>query len=428
MAERRPMPWQLWEQGPVIKKIESITPLLASWERKDNPAQVRVQEYLQKLQDQIGTLEASADLFLHLDVEVQTPERLLHHYDLENYLTPVVQKLGPSRFRYVSARKYVGGGSRLLIGKSIPLSPIGLKDGMNGWEHFSHRAGSGAQGKPWKSGLRSALAGSGPTPLSPGQVDVQLAFRCASTRNWAALWKPAGDAMGPVLGGDTANPFNPNDDRIVSLALHCNVDGTLGHDVDVGMWWRPAPAKETATPSGGEPLGAALGPDSAQIREVYARFGLAVYQANCLERGLAIALSTAFGPGPSKITRAEFRELLEGHFGRTFGTLVRHLERVGAGADLIAILRPSLETRNRLIHHYFWEHAVDLTQPAGRDRMIDELQGIADDFDQINAQLDKLATEWFYAHNGSEADIAKALTILLSRADGAHQTTEGQAD
>jgi hypothetical protein len=47
--------------------------------------------------------------------------------------------------------------------------------------------------------------------------------------------------MGPVLGEPyPKNPFNPADDRITELHLHVARDDTLGHDVDVGMWWKSA--------------------------------------------------------------------------------------------------------------------------------------------------------------------------------------------
>lgn len=53
------------------------------------------------------------------------------------------------------------------------------------------------------------------------------------------LWKPTGEAMGPILGEPVArNPFDPDDGRIVALALHLNSDAAAGHSVDVGMWWR----------------------------------------------------------------------------------------------------------------------------------------------------------------------------------------------
>jgi hypothetical protein len=36
------------------------------------------------------------------------------------------------------------------------------------------------------------------------------------------------------------NPYDPDDDRIVSLGLHLNVGDAMGHDVAVGIWWRSA--------------------------------------------------------------------------------------------------------------------------------------------------------------------------------------------
>jgi len=47
--------------------------------------------------------------------------------------------------------------------------------------------------------------------------------------------------MGPVLGEPAqGNPFDPNDDRIVELGLHLNVEPEMGHNVDVAMWWAPS--------------------------------------------------------------------------------------------------------------------------------------------------------------------------------------------
>jgi hypothetical protein len=47
--------------------------------------------------------------------------------------------------------------------------------------------------------------------------------------------------MGPILGEPRLDkPFNPADDRIVSIAFHRLADGNRGHDVQIGMWWRPA--------------------------------------------------------------------------------------------------------------------------------------------------------------------------------------------
>jgi hypothetical protein len=248
-ADGPPAP-RLWKAGSVWRTAEGLEPRLASWNASTHPDQARLRAYLDGLEAALGDLSAGPGrLFLHLDVDVREPGRLLLHHDLENYLTPVVHRLGHARFVLVSARKRVGGGSRVVVGEAEPVAQVPEGDT---WGHFAHHAGSGAQERSWKAGLREALRAARPRPLPPGQVEVQLAWRCAPTRNWAALWKPTGDAMGPVLGEpDARHPFNPQDDRIVALWLHRHADAAMGHDVGVAMWWRAAAPPGAVLPGPG---------------------------------------------------------------------------------------------------------------------------------------------------------------------------------
>ena len=98
--------WRLWQSGETLKKITEIKPLLASWERKDDPAQIRLKAYLDDVADRLGPLPPEG-LFLYLDVDVEDRRRLLRHHDLENYLTPLVQHLGHQRFTYVPLKGYI---------------------------------------------------------------------------------------------------------------------------------------------------------------------------------------------------------------------------------------------------------------------------------------------------------------------------------
>lgn len=184
-------------------------------------------------------LPENGPLFLQLDVDVQERQRLLRHYDLENFLTPLFGSrcLPSARFHLVAAKKYVGGGSRISLGKVL-TSPSTENEG---WSTFTLNAGRGASSKLWKERIRSALEANNITVIPPGPARVRLAWKCASRRNWSTLWKPTGDSMGPVLG--VANPLRPyhlDDDRIVDLELHRNIADEVGHDVEVGMWWRSA--------------------------------------------------------------------------------------------------------------------------------------------------------------------------------------------
>jgi hypothetical protein len=229
--------WHFWRKGEVTCQLEGLEPRLASWDAASRPSQIRLRAYLKQVADALGTLPESSNLFLHLDVDVQQPERLLRHYDLENYLTPLVHRLGSHRFVLVSATKRVGGGSELRVGIAAPAA---LE--QTGWAHFVCRVSGSVGTLAWKTAVRQALIASNQMLLPPGPVSVRLAWRCAQRRNWVQLWKPTGDAMGPVLGEpDARNPFNPADDRIVSIELHRSVDDTVGNGVDIGMWWRSAP-------------------------------------------------------------------------------------------------------------------------------------------------------------------------------------------
>ena len=68
---------------------------------------------------------------------------------------------------------------------------------------------------------------------------MQIDLAVGPGRNWANLWKPVVDALGPVLG-EGSRPFHPQDDRVVQLAFHRQIIQGLGHEIRVEVWWRGA--------------------------------------------------------------------------------------------------------------------------------------------------------------------------------------------
>ena len=131
---------------------------------------------------------------------------------------------------------------------------------------------------------------------------------------------------------------------------------------------------------------------SDQIREVFARFGLAIYQAQCLERQLALILATKYGPGP---TSAEFDGMLEDLFSRTLGTLVIEIRTVAhLSGDEEKRLQQGLNTRNWLTHRYFWERSIELLSESGRASMIEELQDAADSLHSLDELFTVKTIEW----------------------------------
>lgn len=228
-----------WEPETSLFSVSDLKPQLASWDKATHPAQLRLQSYLDALMSSLPPLPADArPLYLHLGIAVEHPAHLLKHHDLENYLTPLfgARRLDSSRFVLVTARKFVGGTSRLDVGTAQPREE-GLPDPE--WGRFTYVAHGSTQTRQWKENLRTALAETNPRIIASAAAEVQIAWTCSTRRNWVSLWKPTGDCMGPILGeANPLRPFSPNDDRIVDLQLHRTLDITMANAVGIEMRWQ----------------------------------------------------------------------------------------------------------------------------------------------------------------------------------------------
>ena len=121
--------------------------------------------------------------------------------------------------------------------------------------------------------------------------------------------------------------------------------------------------------------------DPEQIKEVYARFGLAMYQAQCLEQQLALILATKYGPGPAKLSNTEFDNVLDALFSRTLGQLVNGIGKLASlSEDEEGRLQKAVTKRNWLAHRYFSDRSIDFLSESGREMMVEELQEVSDFF------------------------------------------------
>lgn len=138
--------------------------------------------------------------------------------------------------------------------------------------------------------------------------------------------------------------------------------------------------------------------DPDQEREVYARFGLAVYFAQVLEHGIVNALAILhLIPTQRHLTgsREEWTSMADVFFGRHFGTTMGRMMKglrgvVEVPADLDGLLSRALTLRNWLAHDFFRERAVEFLTPAGRAQMlreIDEARSVFQDADKCLEQV-----------------------------------------
>nr|MDT0659120.1 hypothetical protein [Micromonospora sp. DSM 115978] len=216
------------------------TPQLASWDRAGSPSQVRLARFLDHAEAAVASLLVGAGPFA-VELAVGEPDgqtRYARGRDLDNYLFPLVTRLGPTRVTAAFGRK-IRGRSWIGAGPAVPEPVAALP--------FTARI-AGSYVKPeWKHELRNRLIATGVRPMPPGPLALWVGIGTSPGRNWANLWKPLIDALGPVLGEPPGRPFHPYDDRIVDLSLHHHTDPALGHDVQVGLWWAPGPV--VITPS-----------------------------------------------------------------------------------------------------------------------------------------------------------------------------------
>ncbi|MGI5254060.1 hypothetical protein [Actinacidiphila glaucinigra] len=214
-------------------------PVVESWDAAGHPGQVRLRAFLDAVVELVGpTVNARAgDLALALAVGLDDGVPLTRGgHDLDNYLFPVVRTLGPERFAAVFARKHHAPSSTIAIGPAVPVDSAA---DWRGEPPLSVRTEVSASSVAWKAAIHEGCRAARPA-LPPGvPVELHLRFEVSARRNWSTLWKPAIDALGPLLGSpDPERPYRPHDDRIVSLALHRALDESLGHDVVITAWWR----------------------------------------------------------------------------------------------------------------------------------------------------------------------------------------------
>ncbi|WP_308714914.1 hypothetical protein [Phytohabitans maris] len=217
-------------------------PQLASWDRTGAPSQLRLAQFLAHADASTSALLTGDGPFA-VELTVGLPDGTAldtDGRDLDNYLYPLAQHLGATRFAAVFGRK-TRGRSWLATGPAVPDTKPATAP------RFTARL-TGSYVRPeWKRALRDLLIRDGVTPAPAGPLALHVTIGTGPARNWANLWKPLIDSLGPLLGEHPGRPFHPHDDRIVDLSLHHHIDAALGYDVQVGLRWAPLTA--TTVPS-----------------------------------------------------------------------------------------------------------------------------------------------------------------------------------
>jgi len=150
-----------------------------------------------------------------------------------------------------------------------------------------------------------------------------------------------------------------------------------------------------------------LDEESAEIRDLYAEAGVALYLAQVVEHGIVNILVLADmlslkekarkeGVKPTKDKIAEnvamAEDAEERHYKRTMGNLLKNLydQKVDFPDGLEELFNRALEARNRIAHRFFRERALEVANHEGRLVAIAELKEMQNVFDKADAPLDKI--------------------------------------
>ena len=161
-----------------------------------------------------------------------------------------------------------------------------------------------------------------------------------------------------------------------------------------------------------------LGLDAQQRRETFARYGLAMYHAQCFEKSLAILVSSVLNNEflHSDLNRRE--EIQDEMFSRTTGQLLTRMRRqVSVPPNLNKTLNDARQKRNWLAHEYFWARAGQIMTTRGRYTMIDELTELSDFFSKIDSHLVGIYEKWIKKVGIPQAIIDASLKELISESE-----------
>ncbi len=134
--------------------------------------------------------------------------------------------------------------------------------------------------------------------------------------------------------------------------------------------------------------------DEMQVKNVFEKFGLAMYQVQCIEYEITILLATEYGPSITDLPQ-NFAQLIESMVKKTLGGLITQLLSSGSiNPTFESDLREVLKKRNWLVHKYFGERDAHLLTRNGRKMMITELTALAHEFETLDQQLTSISEVW----------------------------------
>ncbi len=216
-----------------------VVPRLASWNKANDPDQVRLRGYLDDTEELLAASRIDGPWALRLDVGLPSTRNLIDAADLDNYAYPLAYRLKDPGLVSVWCTKQVNQRSFVRIEAARELPPPST-------DVLVAKTTASASTVAYKNQIYDAVAGAAELP--PGPVRLELSFVVGPRRNWLNLWKQTIDSLDPLLGRTYPNrAWHPRDGRITKLGMHVTVDPAARNEIVVGIAAAQAPLDDQHT-------------------------------------------------------------------------------------------------------------------------------------------------------------------------------------
>jgi hypothetical protein len=155
---------------------------------------------------------------------------------------------------------------------------------------------------------------------------------------------------------------------------------------------------------------------SDDVKEIYARFGLAYYHAEVLHRGLCNLYALSRIPEEGGITGPRLEEHLTEAYSSTLGRIVTLIVPL-LPDDLVPKLQLAVDRRNFLAHHFWFERIRLTTTSEGAAQLVEELSTYSETFQALDAEIEH-CTELYLLRTGiTDETFVQALRATLRGED-----------
>jgi hypothetical protein len=277
-----------------------ITPRLASWNKANDPDQIRLGAYLDDTQALLAGSRINGPWAMRLDVGLPSARDLLDAADLDNYAYPLVKRIGNPDLVSVWCTKQHSEQSLVRAQAASEAPPPSTNV-------LVAQTTASASTVAFKEQIHAAVAHAAELPHGP--VRLELAFVVGARRRWINLWKQTIDSLDPLLGRTHPDrPWHPRDGRITELGMHLTVDPAAGNGVVVGI--SASPGRMAVSPYGRLDLNDRVlidQPGARDHRRVATVVGLGPGEGVLLEIG-----QTSFGGPPASNLTVVDKRIPEG--------------------------------------------------------------------------------------------------------------------